>query len=88
MLFVKQGDAVQTVHNLNLEHSADQYGMYVIFQSTVLEQPINVQQVFICRIEHPILKKATAIVGIALTILCTTEKSLEDTLIMVMMNAI
>ena len=31
MLYVKQGDAVQTVYTLNLEHSADQYGMYVIF---------------------------------------------------------
>ena len=88
MLFVKQGDAVQTVHNLNLEHSADQYGMYVIFQSTVLEQPINVRQIFICRMVCPVLKKATAIMAIALTALCTAEKSLEDTFVMVTMNAI
>lgn len=45
----------------NLEHSEEKYRIYVIFQSTVLEQRINVQQVFICVIKYP-----TAIVGIAL----------------------
>ena len=74
MLFVIQDYAVQTVCTLNLEHSA--------------EQSINVQQIFICRMEHPVLKKATAIMGTALTTLCLAEKSLEDTLVTVMMNAI
>ena len=62
MLFVIQDYAVQTVCTLNLEHSAEQSRIYVIFWSTVLEQPINVQQIFICRMEHPVLKKAAAIV--------------------------
>ena len=88
MLFVIQDYAVQTVCTLNLEHSAEQSRLYVIYWSTVLEQPINVQQIFICRMEHPVLKKATAIVGTALTALCPAEKSLEDTLVTVMVNAI
>ena len=71
---VIQDYAVQTVHTLNLEHSA--------------EQSINVQQIFICRMEHPVLKKATAIMGTALTTLCLAEKSLEDVLVTVMMNVI
>lgn len=88
MLFVIQDYAVQTVCTLNLEHSAEQSRLYVTYWSTVLEQPINVQQIFICRMEHPVLKKATAIVGTALTALCPAEKSLEDTLVTVMVNAI
>ena len=74
MLFVIQDYAVQTVCTLNLEHSAEQSRLYVIYWSTVLEQPINVQQIFICRMEHPVLKKATAIMGTALTTLCLAEK--------------
>ena len=38
--------------------------------------------------EHPVLKKATAIMGTALTTLCLAEKSLEDVLVTVMMNVI
>ena len=78
MLFVIQDYAVQTVCTLNLEHSAEQSRIYVIFWSTVLEQPINVRQIFICRMVCPVLKKATAIMAIALTALCTAEKSLVE----------
>lgn len=80
--------AVQTVSTLNLGHSADQSKIHVIFQSTVLEQPVNARKTFICRMERPVLKKATAIMETALTAPCTAEKSLEDALLTLMMSAI
>lgn len=42
--------------------------------------------IFICRMERPVLKRVTAIMGPALTAVCTAEKFLEETLFGVMMT--
>lgn len=73
---VIQADAVQTAPILLLGHSADQFKLCVTFQSTAVGGPWPALMISICKMEPHALRRATAIMEIALTALCTAKKSL------------
>ena len=60
-----------------LGHLAGQSRIYVIFQSPAVGCPCWALMTSICKMELRALKRATAIMGTALTALCTAKKSLQ-----------
>ena len=60
-----------------LGHSADQSKIYVIFQSPDVGCPWRALLISISKMEPYVLKRAAAIVKIALAPLCTAKKSLQ-----------
>ena len=79
--------AVQTAPSPLLGRSADQSEISVTFQSTAKGDLLAALMISTCRMEPRAVKKATAIMETALTVLCTAKKSLVQALWRVQMSA-